>query len=128
MKEITRQWLNAAHDDLQVIDRVMSDAGLTNMVAFHAQQSIEKSVKAYIEEMGLYLPKTHDLLRLLRISTLDLLDEETEVIEELNYLYLNTRYPAELGLLPEGKPSQDDAELFRKTAQRIHAKVTAICT
>jgi len=41
MKEITRQWLEAARDDLLVIARIIPDSGLGHMVAFHAQQSIE---------------------------------------------------------------------------------------
>src|SRR5512133_61246 len=97
------------------------------MVAFHAQQSIEQSLKAFIEETSKHLPKTHDLLRLHKLSEMKLSDEQIEIIEQLNDLYLNARYPGELGLLPEGKPSPEDAELFRHIAQQLHALVISSC-
>jgi HEPN domain-containing protein len=53
MKEIAEQWLKAAADDLRVVARIAEDEDLTHMVAFHAQQCIEKSLKAVIEEYEL---------------------------------------------------------------------------
>jgi HEPN domain-containing protein len=49
MKAITRQWLDAAYDDLQTIVKLIHETTLSNIVAFHAQQVIEKTFKAYIE-------------------------------------------------------------------------------
>jgi len=42
MKKVTEEWLTAAEDDLYVIEKIISDDRLTNMVAFHSQQCIEK--------------------------------------------------------------------------------------
>ncbi|MGC8493995.1 MAG: HEPN domain-containing protein [Syntrophobacteraceae bacterium] len=53
MKKVTKEWLRAAADDLRVIDRIRRDEHLTHMIAFHAQQAVEKSIKAAIEEYGL---------------------------------------------------------------------------
>jgi HEPN domain-containing protein len=50
MKKISEEWLKAAKDDLNVIERILDDEHLTHMVAFHSQQCIEKSLKAIIEE------------------------------------------------------------------------------
>jgi len=50
MKEITQAWLDAALDDLRAIERMDGDVALTNIVAFHAQQSVEKAFKALVEE------------------------------------------------------------------------------
>ena len=44
MKEISREWLSKAKDDLDVIEEIKNKKHLTNMVAFHAQQAIEKSL------------------------------------------------------------------------------------
>jgi len=46
MKETTSEWLSRAKDDLDVIAEIKDKQHLTNMVAFHAQQAIEKSLKA----------------------------------------------------------------------------------
>ena len=50
MKEISQHWLNSANDDLKIITKIIDDSSLTHQVAFHAQQAIEKSFKAVIEE------------------------------------------------------------------------------
>lgn len=42
MKRQTEYWLNAAEEDLIVIAEIKENAFLTNMVAFHSQQAIEK--------------------------------------------------------------------------------------
>jgi hypothetical protein len=44
MKKLTEEWLKAAEDDLRVIERIGQDEHLTHMVAFHAQQAVEKSL------------------------------------------------------------------------------------
>ena len=54
-------------DDLLAAKQLLTVDGLTNLVAFHAQQCIEKSMKALIEEISLPNVKTHDLLRLYRL-------------------------------------------------------------
>ena len=41
MKDITREWLARAGDDLAAARVLLSQAELTNMVAFHAQQGKE---------------------------------------------------------------------------------------
>jgi len=61
MKTITREWLNAAHDDLIAMEVMHGREEITNMIAFHAQQAIEKSFKAVIEEFNLGKIKTHQL-------------------------------------------------------------------
>jgi HEPN domain-containing protein len=61
---MTKEWLDAANDDLEVIVRIVDDMHLTHVVGFHAQQAFEKSFKAVLEEKDLYLGKVHDLIRL----------------------------------------------------------------
>jgi HEPN domain-containing protein len=61
MKQLTREWLNSAKDDLGTIRHLIEDQLLTNVVAFHSQQAIEKSFKAIMEEEGLYVARTHNL-------------------------------------------------------------------
>jgi HEPN domain-containing protein len=127
MKELTRQWLNAAKDDLHAISKLITEPDLSNMVAFHAQQTVEKSLKAYIEEKDIFLPKTHDLVRLCKLSGIDFSIEELEVINTLNDLYINARYPGELGLLPEGKPTESDCIEFENLAKIIYGRTLLLC-
>jgi len=50
MKILTKEWLNFAKDDLDVAARILDDEHLTNMVAFHSHQAVEKCFKAVAEE------------------------------------------------------------------------------
>jgi HEPN domain-containing protein len=121
MKEIAEHWLNAAQDDLRVIAKIASDESLTHMVAFHSQQCIEKSLKAVIEEYELGSIRIHNLGRLLEIVRPWMtFDAESVLIEALDKLYIDARYPAELGLLPDGKPTLADAREFHGLAQAIY--------
>jgi len=121
MKKISEQWLKAAEDDLRVIMRIVDDEYLTHMVAFHSQQCIEKSLKAIIEEYEIGHFRIHNLGRLLEIVKGHIIFEaEIDLIEKLEKLYIDARYPADLGLLPDGKPTMDDAKRFQQLAKTIY--------
>ncbi len=47
-----------------------------------------------------------------------------DIVDLLDKLYIDARYPGGLGLLPSGKPSLDDAERFYEFAQEIHKLIT----
>jgi HEPN domain-containing protein len=67
MKKLTEEWLKAAEDDLRVIERIGLDEHLTHTFAFHAQQAVEKSLKAAIEEHEIGSVRIHSLERLFEI-------------------------------------------------------------
>jgi HEPN domain-containing protein len=124
MKETSEQWLHAAEDDLRVVARIASDEYLTHMVAFHTQQCIEKSLKAIIEEYELGHIRIHNLGRLFEIVRSKVtLDVDVVLVETLDKLYIDARYPGELGLLPNGKPTREDAQRFYRFAQRLYEQI-----
>jgi len=49
------QWLKAAKDDLDSIGYIINAEHLTNIVAFHSQQAIEKTFKSLLEYKILHL-------------------------------------------------------------------------
>ena len=124
MKKISEEWLKAAKDDLRVADKIIADETLTHMVAFHSQQCIEKSLKAVMEEYGIDLVKIHNLERLLAIVKNHVeIDVDIVLIEKMDKLYIDSRYPADFGLLPDGKPSMKDAEAFYDAALTVYESV-----
>ncbi len=124
MKEIAEHWLIAAQDDLLVLERIMPDERLSHMAAFHAQQCIEKSLKAIIEEHALGHIRTHNLARLFEIVRPHaIFDVDVILIEKMDKLYIDARYPGELGLLPDGKPTMADAHQFCACARSVHEQV-----
>ena len=64
MRAITREWLDRAGEDLNSAELLLTQSELSNMVAFHAQQTVEKALKAILEESGITLVRTHSLTRL----------------------------------------------------------------
>lgn len=57
MKKVTEDWLESARMDLDNIELIISRESLTPVVSFHAQQAVEKSFKACLEEKGIQFRK-----------------------------------------------------------------------
>jgi len=124
MREITKNWLEAASLDLENITLILENARLTGHVAFHAQQAIEKSLKALIEENGDRVPKVHSLSKLFALcSTYIDIQINEDLITALDSLYIESPYPGEFGLLPEGKPTGKQAQLFFNDASEVYRAV-----
>lgn len=124
MREISKQWLESASLDLENIQLIIENERLTGHVAFHSQQAIEKSLKALIEEVGGKVPRIHSLSKLLDLSSAFLnIEADEDIIISLDSLYIESRYPGEFGLLPEGKPTIKQAIIFYAFAQEVHGIV-----
>lgn len=105
MRKATEEWLASAQDDLETVEELIDNNQLTHVVAFHAQQCIEKCFKAALEESEQNVPAIHNLITLLsRLEEEKLKSIDEDALERLNQLYIEARYPGERGLLPEGKP------------------------
>jgi HEPN domain-containing protein len=117
MKKTTEDWIQAAEDDIAVINHIINDNALTHIVAFHAQQAIEKAIKAIIEEYELGNVKSHSLENLLGIVQNHItIKTGKQVISSLESLYIESRYPGSLGMLPQGKPTIAEVSLFHNEA------------
>jgi len=112
MKQTTKDWLTAAEDDLLAAKKLAGEDRLTNVVAFHCQQCLEKCFKAVIEEQGKPSIKSHDLLRLQLNANIQLKEPESILLGIINEVYMDARYPGDLGLLPHGKPTIAEIEAF----------------
>ena len=125
MKPVVAKWLEFAEIDLKAAQTLLEDSSLTPVVCFHAQQGVEKCLKALIESKGLNPPKSHDLIMLYGHVD-DMVTVEEDALAKLNQTYLDTRYPASLGMLPNGPPELRDAREFYEFALEVHDKVRAI--
>ena len=64
--------------------------------------------------------RIHNLGRLLEIVKGHIIfDAQIDLIAKLDKLYIDARYPADLGLLPDGKPTMTDAKSFQQLAKTI---------
>jgi HEPN domain-containing protein len=101
------QWLNYADEDIQLARHALTlSTGVPyRLVAYHAQQCAEKSLKAFLVSHRIDFPYTHNISRLLELCSEaahwsdSLLDAE-----ELSVYAVTTRYPGE-----EEEVSRDEA-------------------
>lgn len=110
MKRETKEWINIAEEDLQSAEHLL-EASLFRMVCYHAQQTVEKILKAILTEHEIEFSRTHNILDLRNAAKV--IGQEAPLTDEeaifLNSIY-RVRYPATLGLLPAGEPTKEDAE------------------
>src|SRR6516165_10066167 len=66
MKRSTRAWVRKAESDFRVAAVIArASEPFHDEQCFHCQQSAEKYLKALLEELGLAVPKTHNLVAIL---------------------------------------------------------------
>jgi HEPN domain-containing protein len=111
--------MHAAEDDLLAARKLFGEERLTNVVSFHCQQCLEKCFKAIIEEQGKPSIKSHDLIRLQLHANIELSAAETVLLGIINEVYIDARYPGDLGLLPHGKPSLPEVKSFIEFCESI---------
>ena len=94
MKPETENWLKIARYDLKVA-RGNLKLGFNLKVFESCHSSLEKLLKALITEHGKNKPpKIHDLLKLTSLALIrNLQDDIKQVLDELNEVYITTRYP-----------------------------------
>jgi HEPN domain-containing protein len=126
MKKQVEDWVSLADKDLYAAEIIMNnDYPLTNIVVFHCQQSIEKYLKAYLIEKDVSLIKTHDLIKLNDMTKeIKDLSIDEKILTAINEVYIESRYPGDLGLLPDGIPTDEQAKTFIEYARSIKTKIT----
>ncbi|MBN1927475.1 MAG: HEPN domain-containing protein [Prolixibacteraceae bacterium] len=124
MKASTRQWLEYALADLRSCEKILDDDFLTTIVAFHSQQAVEKCFKALIDENNIVIPRTHNLIRLHKIIE-NFLTQPIQInnLLVLDSVYINSRYPGEIGIIPSGKPTLEEAMELFEIAQNIYKMI-----
>jgi HEPN domain-containing protein len=121
---MSQEWLRAANDDIVVIDEIVDNPLVTNLTAFHCQQCLEKCFKAILEEYDLRVPKIHSLIALYEdIKGVFDFDFDEDILDKLDKLYIDARYPSEFGLLPYGKPTVEDAREFYRFTIGAYDKI-----
>ena len=121
--KLALEWMKASYSDILVLEKIVNDDFITHMTSFHSQQSVEKSLKALLVFNSQAVPKKHDVLMLKdRVQMYIEIDNE-DILEDLNALYIDSRYPGDMGLLPDGKPTQVEAKEFCIFAKQIFDEV-----
>jgi HEPN domain-containing protein len=118
---VVRGWVQKAESDLKTALLVFraAEEGTTEAIAFHAQQCVEKYLKALLCWEGIDFPKTHDVGQLILLlppsAKLKLAPEEQR---RLTLYATVTRYPGD-----DNPVTFQEARRALTTARRIRADV-----
>lgn len=111
---VVAEWLRKAIGDLRTADRELRVVDRPNLdaVCFHAQQSAEKVLKAFLESRGQRPPKVHDLVHL-RALVSALAPGWTfplNELSELSHSAVEARYPGFSATLQDARQLLDIAQ------------------
>lgn len=122
MNDRVDEWLSKARDDLQAVALLLTfEVYPRNIAAFHCQQAVEKSLKAFLTSRDVSFLYRHDLGYLLDLCLeVDASFTELEVhIAGLTPYAVEVRYPTDLPLTPTAAQVQQ----FYQQAQAAYAFV-----
>ena len=122
MKPITSEWVEKAEGDFATAQRELDAADHPNYdaVCFHAQQCIEKYLKAFLQEADISFRKTHDLSELLNSalsvdSALELLRAD---LNSLSAFAIEYRYPGESANVDEAREALERCQSVRRVLRQ----------
>ena len=125
--KVVSQWIRKAENDLWVATLALRTKKKcpTDAVSFHAQQCIEKYLKALLAFRKLDFPKTHNLSELIALLPhqilIELIPEEQEKLTDYATV---TRYPGDYDeiSLVEAKHAVKTARRIRKQMRKLLPK------
>lgn len=120
MNPLVDEWIAKAEGDFNTAKRELqvADAPNYDAVCFHAQQCVEKYLKAKLVDVGIDFEKTHDLGIILdMLVTLEPSWEELrEYMDSLAGLAVEVRYP---GYCSEAQDAAEAMEIARRVRQVV---------
>ena len=128
--ELIREWLAKADNDLTNAAHTLTlgSACPTDTVCFHAQQCVEKYIKALLVFRGTAFPKTHDIAVLRALLPSKLRPKlESKIQDRLTRYATVLRYPGPEPDVPLGEARQAVALARRvRTGVRRHLPPAAL--
>lgn len=125
MNPLTLEWIQRGEADYVAVQQLLrtADPLLHNIICFHAQQCIEKYLKAWLQQANIPIPRTHNLEELdLIVHTLpDWSDWQPEFRIITKYA-VEPRYPGDLRTAENTQHANRICEEVRQ-AVRTHLKL-----
>jgi HEPN domain-containing protein len=121
-RETIKKWILKAENDLKIAkDEILTENPATDAICFHAQQFVEKYLKAYLISKDKDISKTHDILFLIKQCLL--IDNEFNYLLELNADSLTSyaveiRYPDDF-YFPSLEEAKEAIEICEKVKQFV---------
>ena len=126
--ELVNEWRDKAEEDYALIRYLISDnTSYFSAITFHAQQAVEKFLKAFLVFHQKEFPKTHDIDRLLDIiqSIDELLATHLRPTGTLSPYGVDVRYPGDFPDVHEND-ARNAIRLVELTEIAICSKLDAL--
>jgi len=123
--DLVKGWLLKGDSDLANAKRTIDSDGPYDTACFHAQQAVEKYLKAILALDGQMIPRTHDLeeLQLLCISLIANPDFRDLSLEELSDYAVSVRYDFEFW--PDKNTAKEALGVTETVRSLIMAEINA---
>ncbi|MBX7256141.1 MAG: HEPN domain-containing protein [Candidatus Hydrogenedentes bacterium] len=118
---VVREWVQKAENDLTTAVHTLKlrEDCPTDAVCFHAQQCVEKYLKAFLVYRGIHFPRVHNIEELVAlVPRTDRPDLSAVEQERLTDFATATRYPGDYDPIP-----LRDARVVVATARRVRRHV-----
>lgn len=116
-----RAWLKKGDEDLRTVEACLREDLLEN-ACFHAQQAVEKYLKAVLAKSGSPIPRTHDLLELLdAVATAPHQIRIPRDLGSLSEFAVAPRYPFARVARENAEEALESARAVRREVGRITA-------
>jgi HEPN domain-containing protein len=124
LRSLVAQWVRKADEDFRALEHLAEEADkFRGVITFHAQQAVEKYIKALLTLHGIDFPKTHDIRRLLDL----LRPVDPQVAQQLREAQWLTPFGAAIrypGDFPELRPGDEERAI--ELARRVRTAVGRI--
>jgi HEPN domain-containing protein len=92
---VPADWFAKAERDVQTAELLWREKGYAEIVGFHLQQGVEKSLKGFLLSKKWKLKRVHDLVALLNeaVGYEASLEPFRSLCQELTEFYIEERYP-----------------------------------
>ena len=123
MNELVQEWIDKAEGDYHSALREYRARKFPNYDAagFHAQQCVEKYLKAILQLSNIRFEKVHDLLALLKLclSVVPELEQYKELLAYLNPFAVAFRYPGDSATRDQARQAIQIMKKLRLIVRRI---------
>ena len=130
-RDIVAEWLKIAYDDYDSAKYLFDNKhpNPIEIICYHCQQTIEKSLKAFLCDKGVEIPKTHDTGLLCHLCTeFDIDFKAFQVVcDDVAIYATQTRYPIRIEIDKADAKSalQHALEIYAFVSNKLEGMATA---
>jgi HEPN domain-containing protein len=109
-------WHNTSKDDWRVAKKLITDKEILHGL-FFVHLTIEKALKAHVcKQTNDYAPLMHNLFSLAKLASIELTNDQEELLTEINTYNIRGRYPD----IPIKVPSIQEAKSILEQAEDLY--------